>query len=66
MTHCTKPACKLSAWRKRLCFTHWRESQGFVFDRTLKVFRKPRHRRCANGGPPAPHELRVEDFVRNS
>jgi hypothetical protein len=40
MTHCTKPACKLSAWRKRLCFTHWRESQGFVFDSTLKVFVK--------------------------
>jgi hypothetical protein len=40
MTHCTKPACKLSAWRKRLCFTHWRESQGFAFDSALKVFVK--------------------------
>jgi hypothetical protein len=40
MTYCTKPGCKLNAWRKRLCFTHWRESQGFVFDRTLKVFVK--------------------------
>jgi hypothetical protein len=54
MTYCTKPGCKLNAWRKRLCFTHWRESQGFVFDCTLKVFvktnaavRESRERRTA-------------------
>jgi hypothetical protein len=40
VSQCTKPGCKLSAWRKRLCFTHWRESQGFVFDSALKVFVK--------------------------
>jgi hypothetical protein len=27
-------------WRDGLCFTHWKESQGFVFDETKKVFVK--------------------------
>ena len=38
MIHCKKTDCKFEAWRRRLCYRHWRESQGFVFDPQLKVF----------------------------
>jgi hypothetical protein len=42
MSRCIKPGCKCAVWRHRLCFTHWRESQGWVFDLTRKVFiRRP-------------------------
>jgi hypothetical protein len=59
MTHCTKPACKLSAWRKRLCFTHWRESQGFVFDRTRKVFVKAKAAASETAAAPETCEPRT-------
>jgi hypothetical protein len=32
MTHCKKLGCKFSPWRSRLCYRHFRESRGFVFD----------------------------------
>jgi hypothetical protein len=38
MIHCKKPECRFEAWRRRLCYRHWRESQGFVFDPELRVF----------------------------
>lgn len=40
MTHCAKSKCKLTPWHGRLCYTHWRESLGFVFNPQLKVFVK--------------------------
>jgi hypothetical protein len=40
VSHCAKPGCKLAPWRERLCYTHWRASEGFVFDLTRKVFVK--------------------------
>jgi hypothetical protein len=30
--NCKQPGCKLAAWRRRLCYTHWRIDQGFFFD----------------------------------
>lgn len=27
-----------AAWRDRLCYRHWRESRGFIFDVVRKVF----------------------------
>ncbi len=47
MTHCAKPNCKLTPWRRSLCFTHWRESQGFVFDLERRLFVKQDGRRAA-------------------
>jgi hypothetical protein len=38
MTHCAK--CNLTPWRGGLCYMHWRESQGFVFDIARKLFVK--------------------------
>ena len=38
MTRCRKSSCKLKAWRKGLCFLHWKESQGFKFDSARGVF----------------------------
>lgn len=32
--------CNFEVWRKGLCFTHWKESQGFVFNETTKTFVK--------------------------
>src|SRR5450759_3576101 len=32
MTYCAKPGCKLTPWRGKFCYTHWRISQGFFFD----------------------------------
>lgn len=40
MSRCAKSGCKLTTWRQRLCYRHWRESQGFVFDRDRKIFVK--------------------------
>lgn len=37
-THCRKPGCKFVPWRGSLCYTHFRESQGFVFDPLRKIF----------------------------
>jgi hypothetical protein len=36
--HCKQPRCKLNPWRGRLCYAHWRESQGWAFDRQQKIF----------------------------
>jgi len=33
-----KLGCKLTAWRGRLCYTHWRESQGQFFVPEQKLF----------------------------
>jgi hypothetical protein len=30
--HCKQAGCKLTPWRRRLCYTHWRIDQGFFFD----------------------------------
>ena len=40
MNHCKQPGCKFAPWRRRLCFRHWRYSQGFVFDPEQKAFIK--------------------------
>jgi len=40
MNQCGHPRCKLTPWRGRLCYTHYRESQGEAFDRTLGKFAK--------------------------
>lgn len=37
-THCKKSGCKFIPWRGSLCYTHFRESQGFVFDPVRKIF----------------------------
>jgi hypothetical protein len=37
MNHCRRKDCKLIPWLRRLCYTHWRESQGFVFDGKMFV-----------------------------
>ena len=38
MIHCNKPDCRFEAWKGRLCYKHWRESQGFLFDPQLGMF----------------------------
>jgi len=40
MTRCSKPGCRFYLYRGRLCYRHWRESQGFVFDAARKLFVK--------------------------
>jgi len=40
MTHCKHPGCKFAAWRGVLCYLHWKESQGFIFDAVQKLFVK--------------------------
>jgi hypothetical protein len=40
MSHCKQPGCKLTPWRGRLCYQHWRESRGWIFDTQRKVFVK--------------------------
>lgn len=42
MTHCKVPTCKLAPWRRGWCYTHWRQSLGFVFDPEQRVFVKRR------------------------
>jgi hypothetical protein len=42
MSRCKQPECKFAAWRQRLCYLHWKESLGFVFDSVRKVFAKAR------------------------
>jgi hypothetical protein len=37
---CKRSNCGFNAWRRRLCYTHWRKSRGFVFDALRKVFVK--------------------------
>jgi len=32
--------CKCASWKHALCYTHFREAQGFVFDALRKVFVK--------------------------
>jgi hypothetical protein len=32
LTCCAHSGCKLAPWRRRLCYTHWRIAEGFVFD----------------------------------
>ena len=31
-TICKHSGCRFSRWRGPWCYTHWRESQGYVFD----------------------------------
>ena len=40
MTRCKQKECKFAAWRAGLCYRHFRESQGFLFDAVLKRFIK--------------------------
>jgi len=40
MSRCKRTDCKLTPWRQGFCYTHWRESQGFVFDLVRRVFVK--------------------------
>lgn len=40
MSHCKQPGCKFIPWRRRLCYQHFRESQGWFFDATRKIFVK--------------------------
>ena len=40
MIRCKYFGCKLTPWRGLLCYTHWRQSQGFIFDQLRKVFVK--------------------------
>ncbi len=47
MSRCAKSGCKFNPWRGRLCFTHWKLSQGFAFDRERKVFVKSCNARTA-------------------
>ena len=35
---CSKPGCRLHEWRRGLCYTHWREAHGWIFDAVRKVF----------------------------
>lgn len=37
MNHCKQAGCKLTPWRRHLCYAHWRIDQGFVFDGTAFV-----------------------------
>jgi hypothetical protein len=30
--------CNLEEWRSGLCYSHWKESEGFVFDEDTKVY----------------------------
>ena len=39
--------CKCQEYRKGLCLTHWKESQGYVFDPKTKMFVK-RGKQCRN------------------
>jgi hypothetical protein len=41
---CRQPGCKLTAWKHRLCYTHWKLSLGFIFDSDRKVFIRPKQR----------------------
>jgi hypothetical protein len=47
MKRCKQPDCKLTAWKHQLCYTHWRESQGFVFDPLQKIFVRSKRTRSA-------------------
>jgi hypothetical protein len=38
MTYCKRVGCRLTCWKDRLCYEHYRENQGFVFDRERGVF----------------------------
>jgi len=38
MSRCKKSRCKFAPWRQGLCYRHWRESRGFVFDLARKIF----------------------------
>ncbi len=36
--HCKKPGCKFGPWKHRFCLLHWKQSKGYIFDLTRKVF----------------------------
>jgi len=38
MNCCKQPGCQLAAWCQRLCYTHWRQNQGWAFDAERKLF----------------------------
>ncbi len=38
MSRCKKRAYLFAAWRDRLCYRHWKESRGWVFDAVQKIF----------------------------
>jgi len=44
MIRCKQRGCMFAAWRARLCFTHFRESRGWLFDAARKVFVKAKQR----------------------
>lgn len=41
--NCSEP-CIFQAYRNGLCFNHFKESQGFVFDSTKKIFVKKKEK----------------------
>lgn len=41
MTYCKRPGCKHSPWKHDICYRHYRENQGHIFDPVGKVFVKP-------------------------
>jgi hypothetical protein len=38
MSRCRKTGCKLLAWKRGWCYSHWRELRGWIFDSERKVF----------------------------
>jgi hypothetical protein len=64
MTHCARPGCKLKPWRGRLCYRHWRESQGDVFDLQLGKFVKAEVVRADTHSSATPQEESSSLFPR--
>jgi hypothetical protein len=40
-SQCSKPDCRLKSFHSGLCFTHYKESQGFTYDPEKKLFVRP-------------------------
>jgi hypothetical protein len=66
MTYCAKRNCKFQPWRGRLCYTHWRISQGFFFDPERKSFIKPIHTRTGTNLAKGSQDQAARDQNRKS